>query len=221
MYFALYMYSMPVDLRFRRLRAQKVAVLVPTLRSISRETDLVHVWFESSCHHSISDYMCSSHTPFPNYVCISAVLQAFAPPFHDPLLAVLLESDRTSKLPGQTAFLNTIVLSELDGNILDIAVPPSNLVLYTTQPRRLADQVHDLRQKLFPHRRRVGVDVGVTGVNLNRHALIDKMNVLSQEPRGLTNRCERHGQTVINNDDSILSDGLGFKRGVPDVPEDF
>ena len=41
MYFALYMYSMPVDLRFRRLRAQKVAVLVPTLRSISRETDFV------------------------------------------------------------------------------------------------------------------------------------------------------------------------------------
>ena len=45
MYFALYMYSMPVDLRFRRLRAQKVAVLVPTLRSISRETDLVHYKF--------------------------------------------------------------------------------------------------------------------------------------------------------------------------------
>ena len=43
MYFALYMYSMPVDLRFRRLRAQKVAVLVPTLRSISRETDFVYV----------------------------------------------------------------------------------------------------------------------------------------------------------------------------------
>ena len=43
MYFALYMYSMPVDLRFRRLRAQNVAVLVPTLRSISRETDFVHV----------------------------------------------------------------------------------------------------------------------------------------------------------------------------------
>ena len=42
MYFALYMYSMPVDLRFRRLRAQKVAVLVPTLRSISRETDFVY-----------------------------------------------------------------------------------------------------------------------------------------------------------------------------------
>ena len=41
MYFASYMYSMPVDLRFRRLRAQKVAVLVPTLRSISRETDFV------------------------------------------------------------------------------------------------------------------------------------------------------------------------------------
>ena len=40
---ALYMYSMPVDLRFRRLRAQKVAVLVPTLRSISRETDFVGI----------------------------------------------------------------------------------------------------------------------------------------------------------------------------------
>ena len=43
MYFALYMYSMPVHLRFRRLRAQKVAVLVPTLRSISHETDFVKI----------------------------------------------------------------------------------------------------------------------------------------------------------------------------------
>ena len=164
---------------------------------------------------------CVAVTPFSNYACISAVLQAFAPPFRDPFPAVLIEADRTSKLPGKTALLQSIFLSELDRHILDIAVPSSNLVLYTTQPRRLADQILDLRQKRFPHRRRVGVDVGMTGVNLNRHALIDKINILSQEPRGLITRCGRHGQIVENNDDSILSNGLGFQRRVPDVPEDF
>ena len=41
-YFALYMYSMPVDLRFRRLRARKSRwCWAPTLRSISRETEFV------------------------------------------------------------------------------------------------------------------------------------------------------------------------------------
>ena len=87
----------------------------------------------------------------PATIHIASYLQALAPPFLDPFPAVLLEGERTPKLPGQTAFLNTIVLSKLDGNILDVLVPLDDLVLDVAQPCPLSDKVLDLRHELIPH----------------------------------------------------------------------
>ena len=62
----------------------------------------------------------------------------------------------------------------------------------------------------------------MTSIDLDRHAIVEKVKVISQQPRGLaTNHCGQHGQIVLDDDNAVLSDGLGFERCMPDVPDDF
>ena len=90
-------------------------------------------------------------TPFPLLARSALVLQALLPSFRDPFPAVLIEADRTSKLPGKTTLLQSIFLSKLDQNVLEfVAVAPNNFVLDVAQPHRLFDQALDFRNVLLP-----------------------------------------------------------------------